>query len=441
MAGAVGVAAGVAVAVGLVTAVPAGAAAAAPTVEATAGAGTGARGRPVSPVLLAGDHEVTVAVDISPVGVVVGTSNASPPPDIPGGQGEGSGWRWIVGPGGRQLGAQKLVVPGGTTRVEIAGVTDLGEAGGVVVGAGVTQRQAVRWSVAGTQTIPLTTGPDPEVTTSAVGPGQWAVYTGGSISGTSAIVARDGARTELRGTADLDSARIVGVSSIGGPGTAVLGAVTGVGRGTTSRPVIWRDGATLTLPTRAMIDLPQPSCVSAILADGTVAYSGIVSYQPDIGFTRALSVHRGGIPGTEVALPTAGRIGSLGCSSPDTLSSDGWVAGSLLADSVAGRPATAALWHAPSGGTPTLTTIGVGPGETATTAVAVATRGRVVVVATTSDGTRLPYLWSNGARTPLPLPVGWALRTVVELTDNGLVLANVQNAAGAVRPVVWPTGA
>ncbi|MCK9896851.1 hypothetical protein [Frankia sp. AgB32] len=399
-------------------------------------------GRAVQPLLLTGDNQVTQATDISPAGAVVGTSGPLPPPVITGPLGPKSGWRWLVPPVAGPALAQRLTVPAGTVGVEVNGVTDLGEAGGVVIGPANYDRQPVRWSVAGTRTTALAPGPDEGSQVTTVGPAQWGVFTGDSISGASAIVARDGTRTELHGTPDLADARIITALSIAGPRTALLGTISGVGRGSRGRTVIWQDGATLALPTFGQLDLPQLNCASAIQPDGTVAYSGIVSYSPDTGFTRALTVRRGGLAGADIALPTAGRVGSLSCSSLDALSGDGWVAGYLFDASATPAPEAAALWHVAGGATPALTTIPVRAGETkkGTRAVAVASRGRAVVVATTADGVSTPWLWSNGARTPLALPAGWTLRNVVEMTDSGLILANVRNSDGAVRPVVWRTG-
>ncbi len=410
-----------------------------------AGAATGADpaaagGRAVRPLLLAGDDEVTQASDISPAGVVVGTSGPLPPPVITGPLGPKSGWRWLVPPVVGPALAQRLTVPAGTVGVEVSGVTDLGEAGGVVIGPANYDRQPVRWSATGTRTTALTPGPDTGSLVTAVGPAQWGVFTGDSISGTATLVARDGTRTELRGTPDLQDVRIISAQSIAGPRTALLTTISGIGRGSRGRTVIWQDGATRTLPIFATLDLPQPSCASTIQPDGTVAYSGIVSYSPDTGFTQALAVRRGGLAGTDVALPTAGRAGSLGCSSLDTLAADGSVAGYLFDASATPSAETAAVWQVTSGGTPTLTTIPARAGETGTRATAVASRGRAVIQASAADGSRTLWVWSHGTRTQLALPAGWTLDKVIEMTDTGLVLANVRRADGAIRPVVWRTG-
>jgi hypothetical protein len=413
-------------AIGLGATVAAGVTAVAPAVAAPTAAPTAAVG-PVAPIVLSGDQSQTIAVDISPLGVVVGTSNAPPPPDIPGGTGAGGAVRWLPLPNSYL--AQPLPVPAGTpttTSVSVAGVTDLGEAGGTLTAR--FDRQPVRWSVTGLQVTTL--GPVGLGTVDSVGPAQWGVYTGDSISGTSDIVARDGTHTPLAGTPQLADAREVFVGPISGPNTAQIAAVTGVGRGTRSTPLVWRNGATVALPVVSSFDI-GPTCLSGILADGTIAYSGTV-VGPGPTLIPVMAVHRGGVPGTEVPLPTGGRVARLGCSSRDTLASDGSVAGQLQA--TADKPAEAALWR----GT-TLVPLGVRAGESATTAAAIASRDRVVLVATTTDGASVPYLWSNGVRTPLTLPAGWTLRNVVELTDAGVVLANVQNAAGDIKPVVWRT--
>ncbi|MGF7235490.1 MAG: hypothetical protein ACQSGP_11130 [Frankia sp.] len=399
----------------------------------TAAAGPADR-PPVAPVLLTAPDAVTQAVDISPSGVVVGT--AAPQPASTGGMTAppaATGWRWLPVRGAYV--GQELSVPVGTTSVSIAGVTDLGEAGGTVQSSAIS-RQPVRWSVSGRQTTPLgsaaggPTTPNAISTTSAVGPAQWAVSTTDTISGAATLVARNGIRTELSGTPDLTEARIVTAYSIGGPNTALLGTTSGVGQGSTGNSVIWRNGATLTLPVFSSFPLGN-DCTSAIQPDGSVAYSGPEGFNSD-GVVTAIALHRGGIPGTEMALPTGGRAASVGCPSLDTLSADGSVVGQLAA--TATQPAEAALWR-----NGILVPLGVRAGESAT-ALAVATRGRVVLVATTTAGVSRPYLWSNGVRTPLALPTGWTLRSVVELTDAGAVLANLRNAAGDVRPVVWNTG-
>ncbi|MCL9795418.1 hypothetical protein [Frankia sp. AgKG'84/4] len=395
----------------------------------------------MQPLLLTGDDEITQATDVSPAGAVVGTSAPFPPPVITSPLRPRSGWRWLVSPVAGPALAQRLTVPTGTVGVEVNGVTDLGEAGGVVIGPATYDRQPVRWSAAGTRTTALTppsTGNDVISQVTAVGPAQWAVYTGGSISGTSVIVGRNGTRTEPGGAPDFHDARIITVTSIAGPRTALLGTTTGVGRGSQGHSVIWQDGATYKLPTFGQLDVPQSPCVSAIQPDGTVAYSGITNYSQDTGFTRVMALRRG-VAGADIALPTAGRVGSLGCATLDTLSADGWVAGYLFDASATPAPEVAALWHVTNGAAPTLTTIPVRAGETGVRAVALASRGRAVVVARAADGASTPWLWSNGARTPLALPAGWALRDVVEMTDTGLVLANVRNSEGAVRPVLWRT--
>jgi hypothetical protein len=410
------------------------------TVAAPAAAGAAApvaapADRPaLAPVPLPGPSAVTQAVDISPAGVVVGTSQAlpatgggmQPPPPA-------SGLRWLPRRGGYV--EQPLAVPAGTTSVSVAGVTDLGEAGGTL--STPAGPEAVRWSVSGLRTISLgsaaggPTTPNTITTTSAVGPGQWAVSTGDSISGSTALVARDGTRTELSGTPDLDGARILAAYSIGGPSTALVGTISGVGYGSTGHTVVWRAGATVTLPVVSSFALGN-TCASEIQPDGSVAYSGPVGSTSQ-GPTFGIGLHRGGVPGAEVPLPTGGRTATVGCPSTDTLAADGSVVGQLLP--AGSQPGEAALWR----GT-TLVPLGVRAGELSTTAAAVATRGRVVLVATTSTGADVPYLWSGGIRTPLALPAGWTLRNVVEMTDAGVVLANVRDAAGDVRPVVWFTG-
>ncbi|ADP78531.1 hypothetical protein [Pseudofrankia inefficax] len=380
----------------------------------------------IPPILLAGDQSQTGAVDISPTGVVVGTTQAPPPANIPGGTSPSTPLRWLPTPTGYVK--QTLSLPAGATSATVTGVTDLGEAGGTLTTA--AGQQPVRWSVSGLQTTAL--GPPGSSTTTAVGPGHWAVETGDTISGTATLFARDGSTTALAGTPELAGARIVTAVSIGGPGTVLLGAISGVGMGTTGRAVVWRSGSTVSLPVISAFSIGS-ACLSAIQPDGSVAYSGVVINPAP---AQVIGVHRGGVPGTEVALPTGGRTATLGCSPAggpvDALASDGSVVGQLLA--APGQPAEAALWRDGA-----LVPLGVAAGETATTAAAVASGGRVILVATTTAGVQQPYLWTNGVRVPLTLPAGWTLRTIVKFTDAGAVLGAVQNAAGDIRPVVWRT--
>ncbi|GIJ73789.1 hypothetical protein [Virgisporangium ochraceum] len=79
------------------------------------------------------------------------------------------------------------------------------------------------------------------------------------------------------------------------------------------------------------------------------------------------------------------------------------------------------------------TVVPLGPGEHSAKGVAVADGGRMVVQA---ESGRLS-LWHNGTRRELVAPAGWTVTSVVELTDHGLLVANVRDAAGAVRPAVW----
>jgi hypothetical protein len=72
-------------------------------------------------------------------------------------------------------------------------------------------------------------------------------------------------------------------------------------------------------------------------------------------------------------------------------------------------------------------------------AAAVATGGRAVLKVSTDQGDRLFY-WHAGVRIPLTLPTNWSLSDVVEITDTGYVLANLQGGGGDVpqtRPAVW----
>jgi hypothetical protein len=66
----------------------------------------------------------------------------------------------------------------------------------------------------------------------------------------------------------------------------------------------------------------------------------------------------------------------------------------------------------------------------------VATGGRMVVQAQSDDGVRLSF-WHNGVRTELTTPTGWSVNRVIELTDRGLLIANLSDAVGTIRPAAW----
>src|SRR5689334_2083056 len=101
----------------------------------------GATATVVLPVLLDGPGPSTQAVDITPLGVVVGTSGSvtSYPGDT---ADDARPYRWTPRLDGT-FGTQALALPDGATHGVVAGVSDLGAAGGTVPTAGVAT--ATRW--------------------------------------------------------------------------------------------------------------------------------------------------------------------------------------------------------------------------------------------------------------------------------------------------------
>ncbi|GID28723.1 hypothetical protein [Paractinoplanes brasiliensis] len=358
----------------------------------------------------AGTVSVT-AVDVSPLGVVAGTA-------------EGLPQRWAKLPGAGWL-RQPLALPAGATAGTVTGVTDLGEAAGSVTVDDATR--AVRWSVSGLSSTLV-----PGTRADAVGPrGTLGVSTVATEpAAESDLVARDGSRTPLRDTPELGGGYRRTVSSVGGPGTAVVWVTDGIGKGTTARPVLWRDGATLRLPVFSSFFL-SGACVTRVLPDGTVVFSG---YNNDNGtISYDLVKHTGGVPGTSVLLaratPAGGTIAGLTCGSAQSplnaLASDG---------GFTGQAAQQAAYWTPAGEGKS---IPYAEGERSSTGVAAASGGRVIVRAERSDGSVCYSLWRNGVRTPLAAPAGWSISNVVELTDAGLLVANVRNEAGTLRPAAW----
>ncbi|MGK5683396.1 hypothetical protein [Actinoplanes sp. URMC 104] len=358
----------------------------------------------------AGVASVT-AVDVSPFGVVAGTADGLPQ-------------RWARAPRGGWL-RHQLALPEGATSGTVAGVTDLGEAAGAVTVGGASR--AVRWSVSGRSATLV-----PGIRVDAVGPtGPWGVFTGGAEPlGESDLVARDGTRTPLRGTPELDAGYRRTVASVGGPRTALVWVTDGIGRGITARPVLWRDGATLRLPVVSSF-LLSPACVSRVLPDGSVVASG---YSNDGGtIAYQLVKHVGGVPGTDVVLgratasgqPVAGLTCDTTQTSANTLASDG---------GVAGRVDQQAAYWTPGG---EVQLVPLAEGERSATGVAAASGGRMVIRSEGEDGTVRLSLWQAGVRTALAAPEGWSVSAVVELTDAGLLVAQVSNADGTVRPAAW----
>lgn len=399
------------------------------------GPATPAFAAPIQGVLLPvpaappGAQQFTVtATDVAPVGVVGGTVTVvtTNPDGSQVGTSTPQRWARIPGTGWRR---QQLGLPAGATQGSVEGLTNRAEAGGAVTVDGVSR--AARWSVDG-RTATLIGDAGSRV--SAVGPnGPWGVNTDAApnpIAGNAELVARDGTRTPLQGTPELDAGYRRTVGSIGGPQTATVGVTNGVGRGTTVRPVLWRNGATLRL---GVISSPllASACVSPVQADGSVVYSGYnIDTSPPI---YTMVRHVGGVPGTDVELSRATASGQtvagIGCGA-DALASDGGIAGYLTSSNGVQR---AAYWSADN----VRTDVPLAADERAATGIAVATGGRMVIQATGTDGIAHLWLWDDGVRTELVTPAGWSVAEVVELTDRGLLVANVRDAAGTTRPAAW----
>jgi len=411
--------------------------AALPASVGAASAGQIVRGRllPV-PAAASGDHLTVTAVDVSPSGMVAGTVHvvtANPDgtqstSDIP--------ERWARIPRIGWL-RQRVALPAGASSGTLTGLTDRGEVAGTVTVAGTTR--AARWSADGRS---ATLVGDAGSQVSAVGPrGPWGVFTGSGgpvvLTGGSELVTRAGARTPLSGTAELDAGYRRTVASIGGPGLALVWVVDGVGRATNARAVLWQNGATVRLPVINSA-FAGPACVSRVLADGSVAASG---YAVESGAVSYLLLrHVGGVPGTDVVLNRvtgAGQpVGGLTCASTgvsNSLAYDGSISG-FVSDAGVQR---AAYWNGAGG----VTVVPLATGERSATGVAVAVGGRMVIQAVGDDGGSLLSLWHNGVSTPLATPDGWTVTSVVELTDAGLLVANVHDSAGTVRPAAWDLAA
>ena len=383
------------------------------------------------PAVGPGTSVSVAAVDVNPLGVVAGTANlVSTDPD--GVQSQTSlpqRWAQVPGVGWRR---QQLAMPAGAQFGTVVGLTNLGEAGGTISTDGVSH--AVRWSVTG-RSVTSIGGNGSQV--SAVGPnGPWGVDTPNElnpIAGDTELVTRSGERTLLSGTPDLGAGYRRTVLSIGGPTTAIVGVTSGVGFGTRFTPVLWRAGATLTLPVFNS-PLGITHCESRVRADGSLGYSGlsIAGGVPE----QILVRHVGGVPGQDVDLSrtTSGAYATLGCQPgtviSDSLAADGGISGSAN-DAQGGS--LAAYWDAANA----RTTVPLEAGQASAYGAAVATGRRMVIRAETVDhGARLTF-WHNGIRTPLAVPAGWRVSRVVELTDAGLLVANLSDESGHLRPATW----
>ncbi|MEU8239537.1 hypothetical protein AB0C07_14945 [Actinoplanes missouriensis] len=377
------------------------------------------------PVPAGTDRQTSVrAVDVSPSGVVAGNAlDSASSTELP--------LRWApAGPAGWWR--QRLALPAGATSGHVSGLTDAGEAAGSVT---LGDTRAVRWSRDGRSSTLLSAEPS---AVTAVGPdGPWAVATVDPaipIGGEAELVSRDGARTPVRGTPELDNGYRRTVGSVGGPVTALVWVGDGIGQGATTSPVLWRAGGSVRLPVVGSYFL-GPACVSRVQADGSVVYSGYQSSGGTVAWV--LARHAGGVPGAEVTLsrataagqPTAGLTCAAGDGGTDALAADGGIAG-YVSDADGRR---AAFWDAAG----ERTVVPLAAGEQSASGVAVATGGRMAVLADLGDGAAALSLWDDGVRTRLSAPAGWTVTAVVELTDAGLLVADVRNAAGVVRPAVW----
>jgi hypothetical protein len=125
--------------------------------------------------------------------------------------------------------------------------------------------------------------------------------------------------------------------------------------------------------------------------------------------------------------PGDGSMAGLDCERDDTLGKtavDGGIAGYVERNGVR----RAAYWD----GANRLTVVPLVAGETSAGGVAVATGGRMVIRSNTGIS-----FWHRGRVTPLRLPAEYGLARVVELTDLGLLVAEVQAPNGPLRPAVW----
>lgn len=390
-----------------------------------------------------GEQVSVTAVDVSPGGVVAGVVRVSTTgPDGTPAVSEAP-QRWARAPRAQEpragrLGAgwlrQRLALPAGATSGTVVGLDDRGAAAGAVTVEGVSR--AAAWSRDGRSATLIG---EAGSRVSAVGPdGTAGVFTAGSdlISGNAELVTRDGFRTPLRGTPEIEAGHRRTVSSVGGPGTALVWVAAGIGRGTQGRPVLWQNGATVRLPVISSVFLGA-ACVSRTSPGGDVVASGYTVEAGTVGFVMVR--HVGGAPGTEVVLARAAGpgepVGGIVCGPdqvPDAVAPDGGIAGYLTQ---AGER-RAAYWD--GGDVPTV--VPPAAGERSAAGVAVAGGARMVIQAEGEDGGTRLSLWHGGVRTPLAAPDGWSVTSVVELTEAGLLVANVRDAAGTVRPAAWQLG-
>lgn len=396
-------------------------------------------GRAVVPVLLAGALVLTAgaaapvrpgvqgrllpvpagagatAIDVSPLGIIAGTARTADDVRTP--------QRWL---GGLR---QQLTLPAGATSGAADGLTDLGEVAGEITLDGVTR--ATRWSIDGRSATLIG---EARSRVSAVGPyGPWGVATSDAnlISGTAELVTRSGVRTPVTS----ESGHRRSVASIADADTALFWVTNGIGKGATARPVVLDRGATHPLPVFSSFFL-SPACVTPVQADGSVVVSG---WSNEAG-TPAFQMirHVGGVPGTDVVLarvdgsnqPYSGIV-CTGDQVSRSLAPDGGIAGYTSEAGVQ----RAAYWDAAN----VATVVPLAPGERSAAGVLAASGRRMVIRSEGDDGSVRLSLWRDGSRTRLIVPDGWIVTSVVELTEAGLLVANVRDAAGLERPAAWQT--
>jgi hypothetical protein len=366
----------------------------------------------------------TAVTAVTPWGAMSGTTSILR--TLPDGsdQGDSTAQRWLPTGLGRWV-RQPLPQPAGTSFGQGVGLTNLAEVGGSWDTDGLADDDvAVRWPATGGRGTVIG-ATDSRVT--AVGPdGTWGVQTDlpgyRTIAANAELVARDGTRTPID-----TGARLTTIVSIADRHTALVTLIDGVGQGTTSTPAVWRDGQLKSLPVFS-IALGYPDCVSDILANGSVAYSGISDVSGS--FQEVAQVHRGGVPGTEVPLDLRDGSGSVACDGKDTVAADGSVGGTLQLPGEQLSQAT--IWR---GGEPDQ--LPLQPGELSTTVVALQSATFAIVRGQLTAGGQDLWAWRHGRVIPLTVPSGYSVASVVTVTASGLVVANLKDGAGLSHPAAW----
>ena len=377
-----------------------------------------------APRSAAGTAMSTAVTAVTPWGAMSGTTSILRTLPDGSNQGDSTAQRWLPAGLGRWL-RQALPQPAGTSFGQGVGLTDLAEVGGSWDTDGLADDDvAVRWPASGGAGTVIG---DTDSRVTAVGPdGTWGVQTDlpgfRSIAANAELVARDGTRTPID-----TGARLNTIVSIADRHTALLSLISGVGEGTTSTPAVWRDGQLKSLPVFSIALGPQ-DCVSGILADGSVAYSGISDVSGS--FQEIAQVHRGGVPGTEVPLDLRGGSGSVACDGRDTVATDGSVGGTLQLPGENVPQAT--IWKDREP-----TQLPLQPGELSTTVVALQSATFAIVRGQLTAGGQDLWAWRHGRVIPLTVPSGDTVASVVTVLPSGLVVANLKDGAGLSHPVAW----